>query len=83
MMDCIICLSPPHIKQTFDLHHVVYLIQIYLNHIPNSGIYTNPEAMRPWSEKEKIDLDKEEYNDQAKLDMNQDLNIPDGVFSLP
>jgi hypothetical protein len=34
MMDCIICLSPPNIKQTFDLHHVVYLIHIYLNHIP-------------------------------------------------
>jgi hypothetical protein len=28
MMDCIIYLSPPNIKQTFDLHHVVYLILI-------------------------------------------------------
>jgi hypothetical protein len=26
MMDCIIYLSPPNINQTFDLHHVVYLI---------------------------------------------------------
>jgi hypothetical protein len=34
MMDCIICLSRPNIKQTFDLHHVVYLTYIYLNHIP-------------------------------------------------
>ena len=29
-MDCIIYLSPPNIKQTFDLHHVVYLTHIYL-----------------------------------------------------
>jgi hypothetical protein len=29
-MDCIFCLSPPNIKQTFDLHHVVYLTHIYL-----------------------------------------------------
>jgi hypothetical protein len=30
MMDCIIYLSPPNIKQTLDLHHVVYLTHIYL-----------------------------------------------------
>jgi hypothetical protein len=30
MMDCIIYLSPPNIKQDFDLHHVVYLTHIYL-----------------------------------------------------
>ena len=29
-------------------------------------IYTNLESMRPRSEKEKINLDKEEYNDQSK-----------------
>jgi hypothetical protein len=40
MMNCIICLSPPNIKQTFDLHHVVYLIHIYLNHIPQLWWYT-------------------------------------------
>jgi hypothetical protein len=40
MMDCIICLSPPNIKQTFDLHHVVYLIHIYINHIPQPRWYT-------------------------------------------
>jgi hypothetical protein len=28
MMD-IIYLSPPNIKQTFDLHHVVYLTHVY------------------------------------------------------
>jgi hypothetical protein len=30
MMDCIIYLYQPNIKQTFDLHHVVYLTHIYL-----------------------------------------------------
>jgi hypothetical protein len=34
LMDCIICLPSPDIKQDFDLHHVVYLIDIYPNHIP-------------------------------------------------
>jgi hypothetical protein len=29
-MNGIIYLSPPNIKQTFDLHHVVYLTHIYL-----------------------------------------------------
>jgi hypothetical protein len=38
-MNCIICLSPPNIKHTFDLHHVVYLIHIYLNHIPQPQWY--------------------------------------------
>jgi hypothetical protein len=60
MMDCIIYLSPPNFKQNFDLHHVVYLIHIYLNHIPPTlMIYTNPKAMRPILEKEKINLVKE------------------------
>jgi hypothetical protein len=40
MMDCIICLSPPNIKQDFDLHHVAYLIHIYLNLIPQLWWYT-------------------------------------------
>jgi hypothetical protein len=31
MTDCMIYLPPPNIKQTFDLHHVVYLTHIYLN----------------------------------------------------
>jgi hypothetical protein len=30
MIDCIIYLSPPDIRQDFDLHHVVYLTHIYL-----------------------------------------------------
>jgi hypothetical protein len=33
MMNYIIYLSPPNIKQTFDLQRVVYLIHIYLTHI--------------------------------------------------
>jgi hypothetical protein len=74
MMDCIICLSPLNIKQTFDLHHVVHLIHIYLNHIPPTPmIYTNPEAMRPRSEKEKINIDKEGYNSQSE---SQDESRP-------
>jgi hypothetical protein len=60
-MDCIICLSAPNIKQTFDLHHVVYLTHIYLNHIPPTLIkYTNLESMRLRPEKDKINLDMEE-----------------------
>jgi len=50
MMDCIICLSPPNIKQTLDLHHVVYLIHIYLNHIPNRW-YTL--TMNQWDQDQK------------------------------
>jgi hypothetical protein len=34
MMECIIYMSPLNIKQGLDLHHVVYLIHTYLNHIP-------------------------------------------------
>jgi hypothetical protein len=60
MMDCIICLSSPNVKQSFDLHHVVYLIHIYLNHIPPTPIkYTNLESMRLRPEKDKIILVKE------------------------
>jgi hypothetical protein len=65
MIDYIIYLSPPSIKQVFDQHHVVYLTYIYLNHIfPTPMIYTNPEAMKPKPKKEKINIDKEEYNSQ-------------------
>jgi hypothetical protein len=65
MMDCIICLSPPNIKQTFDLHHVVYLIHNYLNHIfPTLMIYTDLESMRP--RPGKINIDKEGYNSQSE-----------------
>jgi hypothetical protein len=42
-MDCIIYLSPPNLKQTFDLYHVVYLTHIYRNHTPVTRmIYTDP-----------------------------------------
>lgn len=60
MMDCIICLFTPNIKQTFDPHHVVYLIHNYLNHIsPTTMMYTDLESMRPRLEKDKLNLDKE------------------------
>jgi hypothetical protein len=39
MMKYIIYLSPPNIKQDFDLHHIVYLNHIYL-------ILTN--SILPW-----------------------------------
>jgi hypothetical protein len=82
-MDCIICLSPPNIKQTFDLHHVVYLIYIYLNHIPQPMIYTNQESMRPRLEKKRSTSTRKDITVKAKLEMNQDSNISDEVFSLP
>jgi hypothetical protein len=60
MMDCIIYLSLPNIKQDFGLHHVVYLTPIYLNHIyPTPMIYTDPNSMRPRPEKKKINPVKE------------------------
>jgi hypothetical protein len=59
-MNCMICLSPPNIKQDFNLYHVVYLTHIYLNHIPSTLIkYTNLESMRLRPEKDKINLVKE------------------------
>jgi hypothetical protein len=68
MMKCIICLSPPNIKQDFDLHHVGYLTHIYLNHTPPTPmVYTNPETMRPRPEKEKINLVKE--GEEVELDL--------------
>jgi hypothetical protein len=59
MMNCVICLFSPNIKQDFDLHHVVYLIHNHLNHIPPTPlIYTNLEPMRPRPEKDKLKLVK-------------------------
>ena len=76
MMDCIICLSPPNIKQTFDLHHVGYLTHIYLNHIsPIPMIYTNLESMRPRPEKKRSTSTRKNITVKANLEMNQDLNI--------
>jgi hypothetical protein len=84
MMDYIICLSPPNIKQTFDLHHVVYLIHNYLNHIsPTSMIYTDLESMRPRPEKKISTSTKKDITVKANLQMNKDLNILDKVFSWP
>jgi hypothetical protein len=68
MMNCIIYLSPPNIKQVFDQHHVVYLTYIYLNHIPpTSLIYTDPDSMRPRPEKKKINLVKEGEKSNSTL----------------
>jgi hypothetical protein len=68
MMNCIICLSPPNIKQDFDQHHVVYLTYIYLNHIPpTSMIYTDPDSMRPRPEKDKDQPHQERR--EVKLDL--------------
>jgi uncharacterized damage-inducible protein DinB len=82
-MDCIIYLPPPNIKQDFDLHHVVYLIHIYLNHIsPTPMIDTDLESMRPRSEKKRSTSTRKDIIVKANLEMNQDLNISDEVFSL-
>jgi hypothetical protein len=70
-MNCIICLSPPNIKQDFDLHPVGFLTLVYLNHIPPTPmVYTNPKTMRPRSEKEKINLVKEGEEVEPDLQMH-------------
>jgi hypothetical protein len=84
MMNCIIYLSPTNIKQFFDLHHVVYLIHNYLNHIsPTPIIYANLDSMRPKPEKKRSTSTRKDITVKANLEMNQDLNISDEVFSLP
>jgi hypothetical protein len=80
MMNCIICLSSPNIKQEFDLHHVVYLIHIYS---PTSMIYTNLESMRPRLEKKISTSTRRDITAKTNLEMNQDLNISNEAFSLP
>jgi hypothetical protein len=81
MMNCTIYLSPPNIKQTFDLHHVVYLIHVYLNHTPPTPIiYTNVESMRPRLKKEEINLIKSrEDKIQARSLKESRSTIHDGV----
>ena len=70
MMDCIICLSPPNIKQVFDLHHVVYLIPIYLNHFPTPMIYTHLESMRPRPEEKRSTSIREDITVKVNPEMN-------------
>jgi hypothetical protein len=61
MMDCIIYLSPPNIKQVVDQHHVVYRTYIYLNHIPPTLIiYTNLKSRRPRLEKKRSTSSRKE-----------------------
>jgi hypothetical protein len=84
MKNCIIHVSPPNIKQTFNLHHVVYLIHNYLNHIPPTPmIYTNRESMKPRPEKKRSTSTRKDIIVKANLEMDQDLNILDKAFSLP
>jgi hypothetical protein len=82
MMDCIICLSPPNINQTFDIHHVVYIIHNHLNHIPPTPMtYTNLESMRPRPKKKRST--SKEIAVKANLEINQDLNISDEYCNTP
>jgi hypothetical protein len=84
MINGIINLSSPNIKQTFDLHHVVYLLHIYLNHISQPPIiYTNLETMRPRPEEKRSTSIRKGITVKVNLVMNQDLNILDKVFYLP
>jgi hypothetical protein len=59
MMSCIINLSPPSIKQDFDLYHVVHLNHIYLNHIPQPDDMHSPRINETKTGEEKINLVKE------------------------
>jgi hypothetical protein len=69
MMKCIICLPSPNIKQDFDLHHVDYLIHIYLNLIPPTSIkYTNLESIRPRLDKKRSTSSRKERSQTRSLD---------------
>jgi hypothetical protein len=46
-------------------------------------IYTNLESMRPRPEKEKSTSTRKDITAKANLEMNQDINLSDEVFSLP
>jgi hypothetical protein len=75
MMDCIICLTPPNIKQTFDLHHVVYLIHNYLNHIPPTPmIYTDLESMRPIPKKKRSTRKDKHQLKSSKIKLDHQMN---------
>jgi hypothetical protein len=83
MMDCIIYLSPPNIKQTFDLHHVVYLIHNYLNHIPPTPmIYTDLESMRPRLEKKSSTSTRKERS-QIQFQEKSGSTVQGWSLSLP
>jgi hypothetical protein len=46
-------------------------------------IYTNLKSMRPRLEKKRSTSTRKDITIKANLEMNQDLNILDKVFSLP
>jgi hypothetical protein len=69
MMDCIIYLSPPNIKQVVDQHHVVYRTYIYLNQIPPTLIiYTNLKSRRPRLEKKRSTSSRKERSQTQSSD---------------
>jgi hypothetical protein len=45
--------------------------------------YTNPESMRPGPEKKRSTPTRKDIRVKANLEMNQDINILDEIFSLP
>jgi hypothetical protein len=46
-------------------------------------IYTNLETMRPRPEKKRSTSTRKDITVKANLEMNQDLNLSDEVYSLP
>jgi hypothetical protein len=46
-------------------------------------IYTDLESIRPRPEKKRSTLTRKDITVKANLEMNQDLNILDKVFSWP
>jgi hypothetical protein len=46
-------------------------------------IYTNLKPMRPRPEKKRSTSTRKDITAKTNLEMNQDLNILDKVFSLP
>jgi hypothetical protein len=46
-------------------------------------IYSDLESMRPRPEKKRSTSTRKDITVKSNLEMNQDLNISDKVFSLP
>jgi hypothetical protein len=46
-------------------------------------IYTNLESMRPRPKKKRSTSTRKDITVKVNLEINQDLNISDEVFSLP
>jgi hypothetical protein len=71
MMDCIIYLFSPDIKQDFDLRHIVHLTHNYFNHMPQLYWYIlTLKLMRPRLEKKRSTSTRKDITVEANFEMN-------------